>query len=43
MGFSCAEAVAEAGFASYIFKILDEGNRRNNGKLLKYGKFGFLR
>ena len=43
MGFSCTEAGAETGFASYIFKLLDEGNRRNNGKLLKYGKFGFLK
>jgi hypothetical protein len=43
MGFSCTEAGAETGFASYIFKLLDEGNRRNNGKLLKYGKFSFLK
>ena len=42
MGFSCAEAGAETGFASYIFKILDEGNRKNNGKLHKYGKLSFF-
>jgi hypothetical protein len=43
MGFSCSEAGAETGFASFIFKLLDEGNRRNNGKLHKFGKFSFLR
>ena len=42
MGFSCAEAGAETGFASHIFKFLDEGSRRNNGKLHKYGKLRFF-
>ena len=43
LGFSCTEPGAEAGFASYIFKILDEGNKRNKGKLHKYGKLSFLK
>jgi len=43
LGFSCTDAGAETGFASYIFKHLDEGNKKNNGKLLKYGKFSFLK
>ena len=42
-GFSCAEAGDEAGFAAFIFKQLDEGNRRGNGKLHKYGKLGIFR
>ena len=43
LGFSCADAGDEAGFAAFIFKQLDEGNRRGNGKLFKYGKLGFFR
>jgi hypothetical protein len=43
LGFSGAEAGDDAGFAAFIFKQLDEGNRRNNGKLYKYGKLGFFR
>jgi len=43
LGFSCSEAGAEAGFSSYIFKILDGENKRNSGKLFKYGKLGFLK
>jgi hypothetical protein len=39
MGFSGSEAGDEAGFASFVFKCLDDGNKRNNGKLHKYGKF----
>ncbi|MDR1576430.1 MAG: hypothetical protein LBS37_10540 [Treponema sp.] len=38
MGFSCSDAGNEAGFASFVLKLMDEGNRRNNGKLHKYGK-----
>jgi hypothetical protein len=43
MGFSGGETGDEAGFASFIFKHLDEKNRRNNGKILKYGKLGLFR
>jgi len=43
LGFSGAEAGDETGFAAFIFKQLDEGNRRSNGKLYKYGKLGFFR
>jgi len=43
LGFSGAEAGDEAGFAAFIFKQLDEENRRSNGKLYKYGKLGFFR
>jgi len=43
MGFSGVCAGDEAGFASFIFKQIDEKNRRNDGKLHKYGKTGFFR
>jgi hypothetical protein len=43
LGFSGAETGDEAGFAAFIFKQLDEENRRSNGKLYKYGKLGFFR
>jgi hypothetical protein len=42
MGFSCSGAGDEAGFASFIVKILDEGNKRDNGKLHKYGKLNLF-
>jgi len=43
LGFSGIEAGDDAGFASFVFKQLDEGGRRSNGKLHKYGKTGFFR
>jgi len=43
LGFSGAEAGDDAGFASFVFKQLDEGSRRGNGKFHKYGKIGFFR
>jgi hypothetical protein len=43
LGFSGAEAGDETGFAAYVFKQLEEGNRRSNGKLHKYGKLSFFR
>jgi hypothetical protein len=43
LGFSGADTGDEAGFAAFIFKQLEEGNRRGNGKLYKYGKLGFFR
>ena len=43
LGFSCSDAGNEAGFASFVFKLLDEGNRRASGKLHKYGKLNLFR
>ena len=43
MGFSNSDASAEAAFASFVFKYLDEGNTRNNGKLYKYGKLNLFK
>jgi len=43
LGFSGTDTGDEAGFAAFVFKQLEEGNRRSNGKLYKYGKLGFFR
>jgi NAD(P)-dependent dehydrogenase (short-subunit alcohol dehydrogenase family) len=43
VGFSGSGAGNDTGFASFVFRLLDEGSRRNNGKLHKYGKFNFLK
>jgi hypothetical protein len=43
VGFSCSDAGNEAAFSSFVFKSLDEINRRGNGKLHKFGKFNFFR
>jgi hypothetical protein len=42
-GFAGGETGDEANYAAYVFKQLDEGNRRANGKLFKYGKLGIFR
>jgi hypothetical protein len=43
MGFSSAESGAEADFAAWFFKIIDEGNRKNSGRWHKYSKLGLFR
>jgi NAD(P)-dependent dehydrogenase (short-subunit alcohol dehydrogenase family) len=43
MGFSSTEIGEEGEFAAFIFKLIDEGNRRNNGKWHKHGRLGFFR
>jgi hypothetical protein len=43
LGFSGAEAGDDGGFDSFVFRQLDEGNRRNNGKLKKKRKIGLFR
>jgi hypothetical protein len=43
MGFSTANgSTDDAGFAGFIFKLLEEGGKRNNGKWHKFGKLGFF-
>jgi hypothetical protein len=42
-GFSSAESGAEADFAAWFFKIIDEGSRKNSGRWHKYTKLGFFR
>jgi len=39
MGFMTTDTGNEAAFAAYIFKSIDETNKRSNGKLHKFGKF----
>jgi hypothetical protein len=43
VGFSCTDAGNEAAFASFMYKHLDEANKRSNGKLHKFGKFNFFK
>ncbi|MDR0554577.1 MAG: hypothetical protein LBG76_07255 [Treponema sp.] len=38
-----SESGEDAAFAAHIFKIIEEGNRRNTGKWHKYGKLGLFR
>jgi len=48
LGFTASESSSsgsgeEAHFASYIFKNLEDGDRKNNGKWLKYSKLNILK
>ena len=43
MGFSNSDAGNEAAFAAFMYKYIDEGNRRSNGKLHKFGKFNLFK
>nr|AGS52344.1 hypothetical protein [uncultured bacterium contig00063] len=43
MGFTGADNGEEVGYATFIFKQIEDGNRRGNGKLHKYGKLGIFR
>jgi len=43
VGFTGSETGDVTGFAAFIFKQLEEKNRRGNGKLHKYGKLGFFK
>ena len=43
LGFSLSEIGQEGTFASWLFKILDEGGRKNSGKWHKYSKFTLFR
>ncbi|MDR1324684.1 MAG: hypothetical protein LBK00_01445 [Treponema sp.] len=40
IGFSGPETCDEVAFAAFIFKSIEEGNKRNTGKLLRFGKRG---
>jgi hypothetical protein len=42
MAFSSSEAGAEAAFAAFIVKQLDEGNKRNNGKWHKFSRLNLF-
>ena len=43
LGFSLSEVGQEGTFASWMFKILDEGVKKNSGKWHKYSKFTLFR
>jgi hypothetical protein len=43
MGFTGSEAGAEEEFAAWLFKIIDEGARKNTGRWNKYSRRGFFR
>ena len=43
MGFTGSEAGAEKEFASWLFKIIDEGEKKNSGRWHKHSKRGFFR
>jgi hypothetical protein len=42
MGFTSSEVGEEASFAAYIFKVIEETNRRNSGKWYKHGRLGLF-
>jgi NAD(P)-dependent dehydrogenase (short-subunit alcohol dehydrogenase family) len=42
MGFSSSEPGEEKNFSAFIFKLLDEGGRKSNGRLHKFGRFGLF-
>jgi NAD(P)-dependent dehydrogenase (short-subunit alcohol dehydrogenase family) len=43
LGFSSSEAGQEAGFAAWLFKIIDEAGKKNSGKWHKYTRFSFFK
>ena len=43
MGFTAPESGAKEEFAAWLFRIIDEGNRKNSGRWNKYPKLGFFR
>ncbi|MDR2632590.1 MAG: hypothetical protein LBC51_03080 [Treponema sp.] len=38
LGFCASESSNDPDFAAFIFKVLEEGGKRNNGKWLRFGK-----
>jgi hypothetical protein len=42
-GFSSTEQSGDPEFCSFLFKIIDERNKRDNGKWHKHGKFSFFK
>jgi hypothetical protein len=42
-GFSSSEQSGDPEFCSFLFKIIDERNKRDNGKWHKHGKFSFFK
>jgi hypothetical protein len=42
MGFASSEPGEEKNFAAFIFRLLDEGSRKNNGRLHKFGRLNLF-
>jgi NAD(P)-dependent dehydrogenase (short-subunit alcohol dehydrogenase family) len=42
MGFSASEPGEEKNFSAFIFRLLDEGSRKNNGRLHKFGRLNLF-
>ncbi|MDR3020092.1 MAG: hypothetical protein LBU66_04235 [Treponema sp.] len=42
-GFSFSDTGNETAFATFLFKQIDDINKRSNGKLFKFGKFNFFK
>jgi hypothetical protein len=42
LGFVSPETGDDAGFAAFIFKVVEEGNKKNNGRWHKFGKLTFF-
>ena len=43
MGFTGLEAGAEGEFAAWLFKIIDDGEKKSSGKWNKHSKLGFFK
>ena len=43
MGFSNSDADNDNDFAEWVFKYIDEGNKKNSGRWFKYSKLKFFR
>lgn len=43
LGFTGNDPTQDADFAAFIFKVLDEDNKREKGKLYRFGKLGLFR
>jgi hypothetical protein len=43
LGFTVSEAGGDEDFAAFIFKQMEEKNRKGNGKLHKFGKLSFFK
>lgn len=42
LGFSASETGEDRDFAAFIFKVMEDGGKRNAGKWHKYGKLSFF-
>lgn len=42
LGFTPSETGDDSGFAAFIFKVMEEDNKKNNGRWHKFGKLNFF-